>query len=259
MFGNYNYNQVQVPFSRLATTPLMSQPYAGSYLTNSQFQSGYLPQVQSPFGLGNNLLQANLNANPAWLNVNPTDVDLALLRLKFAASHFNRLQYTPAPLNLANSLVSPSFVKTESQIDVPQPLPTTQNPQHTEIITKVEHALSLTNEDTEITTVTSKTEFETESLEPADKITTSKKIKKGITCGHTNKPHYAKGLCNNCYHRHGRTKKPWLCKHEKLYAHGLCQKCYKRANRRNLLTDSVKTQIKNSSIAILNFSNVESP
>jgi len=33
-------------------------------------------------------------------------------------------------------------------------------------------------------------------------------------------------MCNQCYHKHGRTKKPWKCNHEKLYAHGLCQNCY---------------------------------
>jgi len=33
-------------------------------------------------------------------------------------------------------------------------------------------------------------------------------------------------MCNQCYHKHGRTKKPWRCNHEKLYAHGLCQNCY---------------------------------
>jgi len=33
-------------------------------------------------------------------------------------------------------------------------------------------------------------------------------------------------MCNQCYHKHGRTKKPWNCHHEKLYAHGLCQNCY---------------------------------
>lgn len=42
--------------------------------------------------------------------------------------------------------------------------------------------------------------------------------KKEIHCGHNDKEHYAKGLCNNCYHRYGRNKKPWLCIHKKLYA-----------------------------------------
>jgi len=54
----------------------------------------------------------------------------------------------------------------------------------------------------------------------------SKKIKKTNTCGHPERAHYAKNMCNQCYHKHGRTKKPWKCSHEKLYAHGLCQNCY---------------------------------
>lgn len=32
-------------------------------------------------------------------------------------------------------------------------------------------------------------------------------------CGHNDKEHYAKGMCNNCYHKNGRTKKPWNCPH----------------------------------------------
>jgi len=54
----------------------------------------------------------------------------------------------------------------------------------------------------------------------------SKKIRKTNTCGHPERAHYAKNMCNQCYHKHGRTKKPWKCNHEKLYAHGLCQNCY---------------------------------
>jgi hypothetical protein len=54
----------------------------------------------------------------------------------------------------------------------------------------------------------------------------SKKIKKINTCGHPERGHYAKNMCNQCYHKFGRNKKPWKCSHDKLYAHGLCQNCY---------------------------------
>lgn len=55
----------------------------------------------------------------------------------------------------------------------------------------------------------------------------SKKIKKlNWGCGHFEREHYAKNLCNNCYRKYGRNKKPWNCPHNKLYAHGLCQNCY---------------------------------
>jgi hypothetical protein len=54
----------------------------------------------------------------------------------------------------------------------------------------------------------------------------SKKIRKINLCGHPERPHYAKNMCNQCYHKYGRTKKPWRCSHDRLYAHGLCQNCY---------------------------------
>lgn len=50
--------------------------------------------------------------------------------------------------------------------------------------------------------------------------------KKVNNCGHSEREHYAKGMCNNCYHKYGRTKKPWNCPHDKLYANGMCQNCY---------------------------------
>lgn len=62
----------------------------------------------------------------------------------------------------------------------------------------------------------------------------SKKIN---MCGHEDKQHYAKGLCNNCYHKYGRTKRPWNCPHEKLYAGGMCQNCYINSyNKKKRLT-----------------------
>ena len=47
-------------------------------------------------------------------------------------------------------------------------------------------------------------------------------------CPHHNAPHYAKGMCSNCYHSRGRKKKPWNCPHTNKfhYALGLCQNCY---------------------------------
>lgn len=59
----------------------------------------------------------------------------------------------------------------------------------------------------------------------------SKKIykKRAIAgCPHTDKPYYAKGMCVNCYHRLGRTKKAWKCPHKTVthYSKGLCKYCY---------------------------------
>ena len=50
-------------------------------------------------------------------------------------------------------------------------------------------------------------------------------------------------MCNNCYHRHGRTKKPWNCPHEKLYAAGMCQNCYiNNYNRKKRESAQVKDE-----------------
>ena len=59
--------------------------------------------------------------------------------------------------------------------------------------------------------------------------------KKVTQCEHTDRKHYAKGLCNNCYHKHGRKKAPWNCKHKVMYASGMCHNCY--INRYNKVID----------------------
>jgi len=48
------------------------------------------------------------------------------------------------------------------------------------------------------------------------------------SCPHSTRKHYAKNMCNNCYHKQGREKKAWLCEHTKKphYAKGKCQNCY---------------------------------
>ena len=52
--------------------------------------------------------------------------------------------------------------------------------------------------------------------------------RKENTCPHTDKRHYAKNMCNACYHRQGRVKKAWLCPHttKTHYARGKCRNCY---------------------------------
>ena len=47
-------------------------------------------------------------------------------------------------------------------------------------------------------------------------------------CPHTDRKHYAKNMCNNCYHKNGRDRTAWACEHSdrKLYAKGKCQFCY---------------------------------
>jgi hypothetical protein len=71
----------------------------------------------------------------------------------------------------------------------------------------------------------------------------SKKKKRVNTCGHPEREHYAKSLCYNCYHRRGRTKKPWNCNHERMYAQGLCQNCYiNEYNRKRRVAEQMKKQ-----------------
>ena len=47
-------------------------------------------------------------------------------------------------------------------------------------------------------------------------------------CPHTNRKHYAKNMCANCYRRFGRDIKATKCKHKDrlAYSLGMCQACY---------------------------------
>ena len=47
-------------------------------------------------------------------------------------------------------------------------------------------------------------------------------------CGHDDEAYYANGMCKNCYHAKGRTKKASKCEHKDrtLYAKGICKNCY---------------------------------
>lgn len=56
----------------------------------------------------------------------------------------------------------------------------------------------------------------------------NRKTKVVTNCEHTDRKHYAKGLCSSCYHKNGRTKKSWNCEHKDRlhYAKGCCHECY---------------------------------
>ena len=47
-------------------------------------------------------------------------------------------------------------------------------------------------------------------------------------CPHVNSKHYARGMCNHCYHMYGRSKLATKCEHayRLIYAKGMCQNCY---------------------------------
>lgn len=47
-------------------------------------------------------------------------------------------------------------------------------------------------------------------------------------CPHTDRKHYAKNMCHNCYHRKGKSKMAYACGHpnKSHYSRGMCQNCY---------------------------------
>lgn len=49
-----------------------------------------------------------------------------------------------------------------------------------------------------------------------------------LRCPHKNQKHYAKGMCNHCYHKYGRNLQVQSCPHtdRPAYAKGKCQNCY---------------------------------
>jgi len=56
-----------------------------------------------------------------------------------------------------------------------------------------------------------------------------KRTRRAISkCPHTNRKHYAKNMCQNCYHRKGKTKMATACGHPEKshYSSGMCQNCY---------------------------------
>ena len=68
-----------------------------------------------------------------------------------------------------------------------------------------------------------------------DTETKEKEVKKdnGATmlitnCPHTERKHYAKGMCSSCYRKFGRNQLAWNCEHTTRlnYSIGMCQTCY---------------------------------
>ncbi|CAG9335716.1 unnamed protein product [Blepharisma stoltei] len=72
-----------------------------------------------------------------------------------------------------------------------------------------------------------------------------KASKKMITaCPHVDRRHYAKSMCNNCYHTNGRPYKAWNCPHKdrQLYAKGMCQFCYLQSYHRSRSCKGIKIE-----------------
>jgi len=70
---------------------------------------------------------------------------------------------------------------------------------------------------------------EEEQLASEDKTIAGQRKRREIyKCPHTDKKHYAKNMCHNCYHRKGKTKMATACGHtdRSHYSSGMCQNCY---------------------------------
>ena len=58
----------------------------------------------------------------------------------------------------------------------------------------------------------------------AEMIPYQRKRRQIYRCPHTDKPHYAKNMCHNCYHRMGKSKLAYACGHPNKahYSSGMC-------------------------------------
>jgi len=73
--------------------------------------------------------------------------------------------------------------------------------------------------------ITSDQKFDEESGQNG---ATQRKRREIYKCPHTDRKHYAKNMCHNCYHRKGKTKMAYACghTHKSHYSSGMCQNCY---------------------------------
>ena len=79
-----------------------------------------------------------------------------------------------------------------------------------------------------------------------------------INCEHAEKNHYAKGMCQMCYHKKGRAKMADCHPDKTLYARNLCRNCYmnnylkekrrtdKQIRKTQEFTDKIVIQISSS-------------
>lgn len=65
-----------------------------------------------------------------------------------------------------------------------------------------------------------------ETCSPTDSL--KRKTMEIMKCPHKHQKHYAKGMCNHCYHKYGRNSYATECAHTDrlVYAKGKCQNCY---------------------------------
>lgn len=65
-------------------------------------------------------------------------------------------------------------------------------------------------------------------IESGAKVSVQRKAATNHRCPHKDVKHYAKGMCNRCYHIYGRASLATKCPHKDMmnYAKGRCQNCY---------------------------------
>lgn len=154
--------------------------------------------------------------NPHKAQIQPPQLDFQFLRSLHA---FPIAYKVPAPtFEMSNSSERSPISESDSEIQH-------ENSEQTPKLKIKQEEVEVKHEEHEHDdTCSHQIKFETEKVSASKKI---KKSEKNVnTCGHPERKHYAKGMCNNCYHKYGRVGKPDLCEHDVLYAKGLCQKCY---------------------------------
>ena len=89
--------------------------------------------------------------------------------------------------------------------------------------------------------------FDTEEDAANLKEAGTRKRREIFKCPHTDRKHYAKNMCHNCYHRKGKSKMAYACGHtnKSHYSSGMCQNCYLAKyyiKRKNKMTEKAKTK-----------------
>lgn len=100
--------------------------------------------------------------------------------------------------------------------------------------------------------------FDTEEdIVEVKEVSGQRKRREIFKCPHTDRKHYAKNMCHNCYHRKGKTKMAYACGHtnKSHYSSGMCQNCYLAKyyiKRKNKMEEKAKAEAskKDSSLSL---------
>jgi hypothetical protein len=232
-----NPHQILVTLLNMKTQQNRLQPFLGHQHQSTKFS--FLPQTQ----MMQNSFQNSLNGVdqlPLFERINPHKAQLQPPQLDFQFLRSLRpipFAYKPFPFELSSSIERSPISESDSEVQQEK----SEQAPHVNI--KVEE-VQIKCEESENNSSHHLT-CETEKVSASKKI---KKCEKNVnTCGHPERKHYAKGMCNNCYHKYGRIGKPDLCEHDVLYAKGLCQKCYLvKYNHQKALSSKKKKKVKRS-------------